>query len=915
MECIADYAKLLAGVEKLDFTGQQNPCDLALTGDDAFPIAMNDKGQVLIAASKYGKGRMVVLGHESYLVDHKLSWFVINAIKWLKPTPDAVIGIQADLAFIANNLIYTGDKVQLSDCFSDSMGVYCTSAYDEEHADRLIAFVKQGGGLLIAGEACQWSGDNCGQHPFTSFPGNKITSVAGIYFTSNTAECGLCPVDRKIPVSWLSVVQGMDFKEDLEFLLNGVTQFELNGSGTPSSVLVHGPMAFPIALDEHNQAFIAGARYGRGRVIVMTHEGLMSHAPLKPFLFNAMRWLDGGRRGQIGFHPQIQSGPALYSQDGFTCELTDFKEGLSVYCCTSYSSQHASEIHEFVAEGGGLLIGGHAWNWSYQHIDQNVLVDYPGNQILNRFGLGILSSTLEGRTYKAPESVEHAMKAYHFRTMLSKFAEHVLEEKELAEHESSYLKKLGQDCSSFLRMKAEHSPSYDSIRQLLTQLLKTSGVPQVCDECPVKDFKDNVLLNLGMELYNVTPDPDAILHYIIKDMPNLPTVSGVQVRVDATNEADELWRSTGLFLPPGKPTHIYVPSKLVGCNFKVQIGCQCDNLNNADVLKRAPVVTQRFGIDQEKIKVSNLWGGLIYIIVPKGAKLGPVDITVEEAVMAPYYKGGETSTSDWLQTVRHYPAPWAELEFDNIIISIPSEEVRGLDNPDTLATLWDKIMKGIAELAGIPHRFPRKERYVADVQISHGWMHAGYPVMMHLCSGKEILDVDIITKNGIWGAIHELGHNQQRGCWEFPPHTTEATCNIWSVYIHETVLNIPRHEAHGNMQREIRENTVRQYLENGAQLQNWSVWTALETYLQLQEGFGWDALKKVYADYHEMKTFCNDRDGKMNMWAETFSKAVNKNLAPFFKAWGWPISDTVTSKLAALPEWSENPMNKYTCNM
>lgn len=63
-------------------------------------------------------------------------------------------------------------------------------------------------------------------------------------------------------------------------------------------------------------------------------------------------------------------------------------------------------------------------------------------------------------------------------------------------------------------------------------------IPKVCDECPVKDFKDNVLLNLGMELYNVTPDPDAILPYIIKDMPNLPTVSGVQVRVDATNEGN-----------------------------------------------------------------------------------------------------------------------------------------------------------------------------------------------------------------------------------------------------------------------------------------------------------------------------------------------------------------------------------------
>lgn len=81
--------------------------------------------------------------------------------------------------------------------------------------------------------------------------------------------------------------------------------------------------------------------------------------------------------------------------------------------------------------------------------------------------------------------------------------------------------------------------------------------------------------------------------------------------------------------------------------FQVQIGCQCDDLNNADVLKRAPVVTQRFGIDQEKIKVSNLWGGLIYIIVPKGAKLGPVDITVEEAVMAPYYKGGKYCKPQW----------------------------------------------------------------------------------------------------------------------------------------------------------------------------------------------------------------------------------------------------------------------------
>ena len=66
------------------------------------------------------------------------------------------------------------------------------------------------------------------------------------------------------------------------------------------------------------------------------------------------------------------------------------------------------------------------------------------------------------------------------------------------------------------------------------------------------------------------------------------------------------------------------------------------------------------------------------------------------------------------------PAPWAELEFDNVIFTIPSSDIRDLERPDKVAELWDDIMKGVADLAVISHKFPRKERFVADVQISHG---------------------------------------------------------------------------------------------------------------------------------------------------------------------------------------------------
>lgn len=80
---------------------------------------------------------------------------------------------------------------------------------------------------------------------------------------------------------------------------------------------------------------------------------------------------------------------------------------------------------------------------------------------------------------------------------------------------------------------------------------------------------------------------------------------------------------------------------------------------------------------------------------------------------------GVTTAADW-SLLRTAPAPWAELEFDNIVLTVPSHVVRDLERPDEVAVLWNDIMKGVADLAVIPRKFARKERIVADVQISCG---------------------------------------------------------------------------------------------------------------------------------------------------------------------------------------------------
>ncbi|KAI3354556.1 hypothetical protein L3Q82_019054 [Scortum barcoo] len=944
------YLSLMRGLRELDFRGPCVPSDLLLIGDHAFPLAMNSKGQTLMAASLYGCGRIVVLGHEGYLTAFPA--LVENALTWLRGdgSDNLSVGVHKDVEAVADKLSKPNFQANVVGAFSSNLGVgvYVTNAYSVGADPKdLVAFMKAGGGVLIAGQAWSWAADHPKENMLFEFEGNKVSGVAGIYFSKHKGEVECLPVYPQIPSSWMAVVIGKDFEDDLEFLLQGVTEFELPSGLTASEVLVHGPLAFPIGITQDGRSFLAGAYYGQGRVIIATHEGLLGQEALALFLNNAIHWLDEGRQGVVGV--KLDLAHKLLTQSGLKCEMTDFKEDLSVYVCSAYSDDHAEEIQNFVAEGGGLLIGGHAWYWAQTHHGQNPLTDFPdlhkiraceyqtqicvilglglddfnnrtqksksglldylsGNKVLNKMGLSLLGATITGGSYKAPVPSQAIKDTYHFRHLLQRFASHVAEGKELSKHEERCLKKLGRDCATYLNLKAHDCSSYTQVVATLTDLVKRSDMPQVCDSCPVNSPKDHLLLSVGTELYKVCPDPDALLPYLIKHNPLMPVVYNHRIKINVNTAGGEEWISTGLYLSPGMKTYMAIPAEIVNKDWKVQIGCQTDRLN-AEELKRAPCVHERFPVTTEMMQVSNLWGGLIYMVAPPKTQVKEAEVIVQVAVPAPYYKSGVTTAADW-SLLRTAPSPWAELEFDNIILTVPSDVVRDLHRPDELAALWDDMMRGIADLAVIPHKFPRKERFVADVQISHGFMHAGYPIMAHKCSASELVSTDHIRGTGLWGPIHELGHNQQRGCWEFPSHTTECTCNLWSVYVHEEVLGIKRAQAHPAMTLENRNSRAEEYAKGGKQLSSWSMWVALETYMQLQEKFGWDAFKEVFAAYHRMSNFPGDNKGKMNLYAETFSQTVGMNLTGFFKAWGWPIEPATEEKLSNLPSWSDHTMTQ-----
>ncbi|KAM4748939.1 TRPM8 channel-associated factor 2 [Rhinophrynus dorsalis] len=892
-----DYRSLVKDISSLDFRGKSFPCKLLLTGDSVFPVLVTPGKDVLIAASHYGKGRVVVMGHESYLSLPQFEKFLQNAVSWLSSSQGAVVGVHSNLSFLEKTLSASGFKVQVTSVPNQGLGVFCTTGYEDSQAEEVIAFVREGGGLLTGAQARQWVDSHKHENVLQQFPGNKVISVSGVYFTDQYAEIGKFNLSKNIPRT--AIYTPWDFSADLKQLLKGVTHLDISGESIPSELLLHGSLAFPVGLSNTNQCFMAAAYYGKGRVVVASHEDYLTKPELKTFILNAISWLDMRGTRKIGVNKDLKKLAQILQNESIPCMVSNMTPGLTVYCCQSYNDDEAKDIQQFVAEGGGLLIAGHAWYWSYQNPE--VLSQYPGNRILNKFGISILGRTVPQGIYKAIDS-EAATEQYNFRRAFDQLHNELQSGAELKPPLSSWLFRLREDISTFMKLPA--SPLITSIQSQFVDLVKRFKIPNVSKKCPVNsNSKEALILCLAQDV--------SCLSQSCEKLNNLENQASVTMNIDATNPGDDAWRSTGLYLAPGKTALFVFPASAVGKNLQVQVGCHSDDLSSEEKFCRAPIVVYKTRVVGEKILVSSVWGGLLYIIVKAHSNLGIIPITVHGADPAPTYIKGTTSLSSWLESICNLKAPWAELITENIILSLPSDEIRSLKDPEALLSLWDKIMEAVAQLASIPKKFPRPERIVADVQISAGWMHSGYPIMCHLESARELVDINNMQKVGLWGAIHELGHNEQRNVWEFYPHTTEATCNLWSVYVHETVFGILRDQAHSELQPKNRIARIQSYLKTGPNLEHWNVWTALETYLQLQEGFGWDPFKRVFAEYQTMDGIKDEKKFKMNLWVEKFSQAVNRNLVPFFQAWGWPIEDQTSRKLSTLPAWDKDPMKLY----
>ncbi len=720
---------------------------------------------------------------------------------------------------------------------------------------------------------------------------------------------------------------------DQTALMTGVSAFVLGDRVWPSALIAHGPMACPLIRNGQNHVVVASARLERGKILQTGHEHPINRDLLADghdgarLVRNAVAWMTGGieRPLRIGRHPGQFAAPArLLQSDGHA--LAQFRPSADelaqrdLYLVNSrnnYSDEEIAALNAFVRQGGGLITSGQAWSWG-QGNAQAAVTGYPGNRVI--MGSGLTVTKANQYSGALPISDQPLGHEWHARYALFAAERHLADIEPVAGDVQPIL-------AETIGFATTHLPFalrsyYDAARLIVERT--PAVVPTSVQRIRPQEQPMELLLMRLMDIFHRNVPPAEVATFVAAwDFPTMPPADTQTATVDVAVNGTYPGRSnkynfsgarrplrisTGAFALPGQIITVVVPEEAAGQGLSVQIGAHSDGLWNKEAIERFPQVIRNDRLRQTRTESASVFGGPVYILVPPGSEVPNFVAQISGAVLAPYFQAGQTTAQDWARQLEERPAPWAEIEGNSVIFSVETMEARGIANIVALVEFWDGVLAAMADLEGSSHDRVRKERFVLDRQISAGALHSGYPIMGHLHHHDGLLNLASIRENGSWGPFHELGHNHQWRDW-FLPGTTEATCNLWSVYIHETVLGLPT-RSEGRLSVADRQQRRERYLNNGANFSDdWNVWVALDTYLQLQEGFGWAFFTDVFTAYRQDSNASQgSAQDRIDEWVQRTSDYTERNLVPFYRAWGFPISDDIVDAVSRYPDWQANPM-------
>jgi len=405
------------------------------------------------------------------------------------------------------------------------------------------------------------------------------------------------------------------------------------------------------------------------------------------------------------------------------------------------------------------------------------------------------------------------------------------------------------------------------------------------------------------------------------DNVNLVRVPSKVVQINGTvnewvgkrNYAQGHYRPTGLFAAPGEFVTVTIPEDLVN-KISVEIGHLHYQL--------------KIRLKKAKQKIASPFGGLI-ILDLHDKNLGMFDVTVENAIEAPYFVYGKSTNEDWSR-MKHLAVPWTILRVTGqMVIYIETLKVKEVTDMNSIMAKVKKSMDIYDELLGIPvgsqpgeesvYYDPLySERYGGMGGVAHTYISYGSGgVVMCKGAGFNILHVKYI-KNFIknfnsYVVFHEIGH---RGCypdlptpgWQYWAELVRAYIQVkrgvrkvnWSGHPWFTLRKMIGFKKYSNGKPCYEADTGSKFRKDlfFYQPNHWGNCWNIIFRIPLAE-FGLDTLRKVISAYADKKKYRNimSESGqiKSDRLAELYCKATGHNMIPFFNFFNLNINASVAT--------------------
>ncbi len=707
-------------------------------------------------------------------------------------------------------------------------------------------------------------------------------------------------------------------------ILNGVATIH-SGEGT-GYMVVYGDNAAPISYFPEGAAegaTVAVAQWGNGRVLAMPDHQMLNmgqygdDGTTGQFYKNGLAWVTDDASQNITIVTYNQGTADWLNANGYPNTTVTNESGLSGALATadvfvgwlgsSQSQANLDALATFVQNGGGLMLAEYGAGYTFWWTSL-AAHEAPGNQLLRDIGIGFSSRNRSDSGLLTVNRANEQVTLADYYTIMGDQAAATPEQVAAA--------------TQLLAHIGDTLPPGDPLPSQMAAVF-TSDVRATINT-PVTDPIDKATLSAEMDILRNLPPNQVTAHPTAEELygtiaPDAPRLTNQVVSIDTDVSR---WHSTGLYVVPGEIVEITVPVAIIDQGFRVLVSGHGDNISPRDEWWRVPYGVQRqFAADTTTIEIANAFGGAIYLDVgvtpPADNGVADFDITIDNAIAAPYFVLGETTNADWIASIRDNPAPYAEFVSDRIAFSVPSSSVRDLDDAEALLQLWDDVVARQDYIGALEDLRTMPERVNIDVQISVGLLHAGYPIQGPTYTVDGMTDYNAIVANGSWGYYHELGHEMQRRpdkAWGWNnPYTfdgdVEVTVNIFANAALEA-LN-PGNTVDGWGWSSYPDLVMERAITSVAAGGVFDFKDPYPFYFQLADGFGWEAYRTVFETYHD--DVLNDvgalplgGTAEKTEWLMRWSQSVNYDMRCYMvDIWGLQVSLTAaqTAILDALPCW------------